>query len=204
MASGFTRSKNAARLDAKPEVAVRDREAAYHTLLQAPSAFLPHIQFQTVVPLPTVVSCQGPRRILQTSFKDMATYAHRTDITVPIMTPTEATHPGAPSPTPGASTTTEPPPYSAEAENHATATLLSLSTSDAIPDAAASINATLPHSQQTLNHDVLKQQAQSLIETNKFTTKKQFKQHLEAEMEGLVREVQERARRVLLWYWFPY
>jgi hypothetical protein len=122
-------------------------------------------------------------------------YAHRTDITVPIMTPTESTHPtlpsprGSPLPPHHASIQTQshplPLPYSPANEDAATKSILTSPSS--IPDVAAS---SIP-----LNASLIKEEAQGLIDTHKFTTKKAFRAFLEEEMAGLIQEVEERARR---------
>lgn len=116
--------------------------------------------------------------------------AHRTDITVPIMTPTESTHPDLPTPT-----SETPPhhhtqqPYNAALEDSAASSILT--DLAGLPTLAST---SLPPLSPTAL-DALKLKAQSLIDTNKFTTKKAFRQFLEEEMAVLVAEAEVKARK---------
>ena len=114
--------------------------------------------------------------------------AQRTDITVPIMTPTEPSHPDLPTPT-EQSPESQTPPYNPALENAATNSMLNDLTG--LPElASTSIPAFTP-----AELEAIKLEAQALIDANKFTTKKAFRNYLDEEMAVLVAEAEVKARK---------
>lgn len=113
-------------------------------------------------------------------------FAHH--ITVPIMTPTETSHSDLPTPT-EETNQQQAAEYDAGRENHAAHSILS--DLDGLPNYASTSSAPLSQTQL----DTIKAEAQSVIDTQKFTTKKGFKNWLDEEMAVLVQDAEQRAKK---------
>ncbi|KIW06393.1 uncharacterized protein PV09_02846 [Verruconis gallopava] len=104
------------------------------------------------------------------------------DITMPIRTPTSATHAEAAA---AAGSPTDERPYSAAQEDFATSALLS----------EQSTASELASQQVPVDLEVAKAEAQALIDAQKFGTRKAFKAHLDEEIGRLTREAEARAKK---------
>jgi hypothetical protein len=106
----------------------------------------------------------------------MVTY--RTDITVPIMTPTNTVHQDVPSPS------AVQHAYSAADEDFVTSSILSN------PSSAQHLASRRP-----VDLESIRAEAQALIDAQKFNTRKAFKAYLDEEIARLTHAAVERARR---------